>query len=450
MVYKKNNSIWYNNIVGLKKAGVNCISSEDTEKIYEIVKCSDDIEYFLQNYCHIKTLDKGIQKIKLRNYQHKQLDLYLNNRFIALNFPRQSGKTIVTVLYFLWKLLFNEHFTIICLANKDKVAKKIIKDITLIIKQLPIWLQQGVITHNEHRIEFENGSIIEAQATTLDAGRSASANIVYLDEVAFVKKNTWIEFYKGVYPTISSGFTTQVIATSTPNGLNHWYKIVEDSKKGKNDFICMEINWYDVPGRDENFKEQTIKNIGLRAWESEYEIKFLGSAGTLLPGDILQNLVYKDPEEVINIYKEKYQLKIYNKPKEKHNYIITVDPSEGLGGDSDNTGIIVWDISQKDIREQVAVMYTNELAEIEAPFVIEKIAKMYNNAFILAENNKCNIILEDLVRECDYDNLYVHIDFRKGIRMTESSRRKGLRQRRKSEGIKKESRKNRKRKRKGE
>ena len=48
--------------------------------------------------------------------------------------------------------------------------------------------------------------------------------IVYLDEFAFVDNTLQEEFFASVYPTISSGNTSRVMITSTPKGMNLFYK----------------------------------------------------------------------------------------------------------------------------------------------------------------------------------------------------------------------------------
>jgi len=434
---KKTENIWYNGVKGLKKAGVDVSSYMTSEREEEISKCMNDAFYFIENYCFIRTLDpdeKGnrVMSVKdaggLRWYQNKQIQDYLDNRFIALNFPRQSGKTVGTVLYFVWKLMFTDDFNIMCLANKDKVAKNILTEVKRILKNLPVWMSEGIVLANEHKIGFENGSWIEASATTLDAGRSSSANIIYLDEVAFVKRNVWLEFYKGVYPTISSGNTTQLIATSTPNGLNHWWKIISEGRQKLNDYVIHEIKWYDVPGRDEKFKEQTIKNLGKAAWDSEYDCQFIGSAGTLLNSTVLQSLVSSNPLKEISIYNNKWKLKIYKEYIKGHQYIMTHDPSYGYGDGSDYSGIHVWDVTYKNKIEQVAVMYENTIGKEEAPYVLKKIGELYGNPFEISEVNKCEDVPKDLITEAEYMGEVYRDPKRYGLLQTGKTRSEGLKQ----------------------
>lgn len=99
-----------------------------------------------------------------------------------------------------------------------------------------------------------------------------SSNCLYLDEFAFVEND--VEFYTSTYPTVTSGKTTKVIITSTPNGLNMFYKIFNDSQNGNNSYVSYKINWYENPTRDTIWEEETRKNIG----EAKFSVEYLSVA----------------------------------------------------------------------------------------------------------------------------------------------------------------------------
>ena len=157
------------------------------------------------------------------------------------------------------------------MANKDKQAREILGRIQNAYEHLPKWLQQGIITWNKGDIELENGSKILASATSSSAIRGTSQNLVYLDEFAFIPSNIQEEFFASVYPTIASGNTTKVLITSTPNGMNMFYKIWTDSEEGRNSYERCSVHWSMVPGRDEDWKDMTVQNSSLRQFEQEFE-----------------------------------------------------------------------------------------------------------------------------------------------------------------------------------
>lgn len=422
---------FYNNIENVRNIGLSDIDIINSMKldlrhcIDEIKKCSEDPIYFIENYVYIVTTDKGIQKFKLREYQKEIIKAYENNRYVIIKIGRQLGKTTLSAAYFYWLSLFNKNFGTLILANKQEIAIETIDRIKIMIQYTPLWLQTGISKLNETTIKFENGSRIKASATTKSSGRGTTFNIVYVDEMAHIEENITTGFMESVFPVISSGNTTKFFTTSTPKGLNTFWKIFNEAQQGVNDFFYLEFDW-NVDGiRDEEFKQTTIAKHGERHFNQEYKCEFLGSAGTLLESDILKKLSQKTPIEIKKIYKNKYQLKIYVQPKNNRNYIVTVDPSEGLG--KDYTGIHVWDVSDSYRREQVAVFYNNSLSITEAPYVIKEICKLYNMPLVIMENNKFEGILKDLMISLDYDKIFWY-GGKKGVYMTQSSRNLGLKQ----------------------
>ena len=123
-----------------------------------------------------------------------------------------------------------------------------------------------------------------ASSTTSGSARSGSYNIVLLDEFAHIQQNLANDFYTSVYPVITSGTTTKIFMISTPKGMNLFYNFWMDAVGKRNDYIPFEIHWRDVPGRDEKWYQETLKNIGEHRFKQEFECEFLGSADTLISG----------------------------------------------------------------------------------------------------------------------------------------------------------------------
>lgn len=98
-----------------------------------------------------------------------------------------------------------------------------------------------------------------------------SHNCIYLDEFAFVPTNIQETFFSSVYPTISSGTSTKVIITSTPNGFNLFYKFWHDSEEGRNSYVRSNVHWSDVPGRTEEWRRETVRNTSEKQFKVEFE-----------------------------------------------------------------------------------------------------------------------------------------------------------------------------------
>lgn len=262
-------NIYYRGNSKLKAAGIQ--QQFTPEQIFELDLCINDPVYFIKKYVKIIHVDHGLMPFEMWGFQEDIVNLYHTNRNAILKLPRQCGKTQTTASFILHYILFNEQKTVAILANKGSTAKEIITRIKTSYEELPHWLQVGVVEWNKHSIILANGSRVVAAATSSSAIRGMSISLLYLDEFAFLHPNMAMEFFESVYPTVSSGKETKILISSTPKGLNHFYKMYMDAFEGRSEFKAYEINWYDVPGRDEEWKQKTIATIGLLSWEQEYE-----------------------------------------------------------------------------------------------------------------------------------------------------------------------------------
>ena len=386
----------------LKKVGVD--HQYTKEQIEEYVKCSKDPVYFCMNYIKIVNVDEGLINFNMWEFQKEMLNLFKDNRFVITKCPRQVGKTTTTVGYLLWATIFTDSQNVAVLANKGSLARDILAKYQLAYENLPQWLQQGVVTWNKGNVELENGSKVIAASTSSSAIRGGSFNIVFLDEFAFVPNNIANEFFNSVYPVISSGKSSKIIIVSTPNGMNLFYKLWMDSLEGRNNYKNFEIHWSMVPGRDDAWKEETIRNTSERQFAQEFETEFLGSSNTLISGYKLQQLRY------INPIAEHDKMKIYEHPikegvndsKSDHLYCICVDVSEGKNLDS--SAFTIFDISSTPYR-QVATYASSSISPILFPTVIVNAARVYNDAYVLVEINNNPQVADFIHSDLEYENL---------------------------------------------
>ena len=360
----------------LKKANTQIEWTED--KIVEFLKCKDDPVYFAKKYIKIVSLDHGLVPFDMYPFQEKLIKNFHENRFNICKMPRQTGKSTTCVSYLLHYAVFNDNVNLAILANKASTARDLLQRLQLAYENLPKWMQQGIIAWNKGSLELENGSKISANSTSSSAVRGGSYNVIFLDEFAFIPNHIADDFFASVYPTISSGQSTKVIIVSTPRGMNHFYRMWHDSEKGKNEYIPTDVHWSEVPGRDQEWKEQTIANTSEQQFKVEFECEFLGSVNTLISPAKLRNLVYDEPIQ------KNAGLDIYEDPQESHNYLITVDVARGLG--NDYSAFIVFDITEFPYKV-VAKYRNNEIKPMLFPSVIDEVARAYNNSFVLVEVN---------------------------------------------------------------
>jgi hypothetical protein len=390
------NDVGYLGNDNLKRIGVELQYTEDQVK--EIIKCSEDPVYFIKNYVKIVNVDKGLVPFEMWAFQEDMVHTFHENRFSICKMPRQVGKTTTAASYMLWAVLFQENYNIAILANKGSLAREILGRIQYAYEYLPIWLQQGIKVWNKGNIELENGSKINAYATSAAGVRGGSYNLIFLDEFAFVPKNMADDFFTSTYPVISSGKTTKVIIVSTPFGLNHFYKMWVDASEGRSTYKPLEIHWSMVPGRDEAWKEETIRNTSEEQFRQEFETEFIGSSATLVSGTKLRSLAFKTPIE------SEEGFDIYEKPQRGRMYICTVDCAEGVGLDYQTINVI--DVTEVPYR-QVAKYRNNKLPLLFFPTIIYSVAKKYNEAFVLIETNNVGQQVVDILHyDLEYENVY--------------------------------------------
>ena len=369
----------------------------DKEHVKEYIKCSKNPVYFAKNYVKIINVDKGLVPFKLYKFQKEMVETFNANRFSICKLPRQSGKSTTVTAYILWLILFKDSQNIAILANKGSLARDLLGKIQFAYEYLPKWLQQGIVVWNKGNIELENSSKVVAAATSSSAIRGGSYNLIFLDEFAFVGNNLAEEFFSSVYPTISSGQTSKVIIVSTPNGMNHFYKMWTDAEEKNSQYVPIEVHWSQVPGRNEKWKKETIANTSEEQFRQEFECEFLGSAGTLIHPTKLRTLAHVTP------MKKWQDVEIYEEAKEDAVYAMSVDVSRGVG--LDYSAFIVVDISQMPYK-LVAKFRSKEISPLLYPTIIYNVAKHYNEAYVLVEINDIGQQVADILhQDLEYENM---------------------------------------------
>jgi hypothetical protein len=379
----------------LKKANVPVEFTK--EQIQEYQKCMDNPVYFIETHMKIVSLDEGLVPFKMYDFQQDMVKTFHENRFTICKLPRQSGKSTTIIAYLLHYVLFNENVNVAILANKSSTARDILGRLQLGYENLPKWLQQGVVSWNKGSLDLENGSSILAAATSASAIRGGSYNIIFLDEFAYVPTSLAEEFFSSVYPTISSGKSTKVMIVSTPHGMNMFYKLWTDAQSKKNDYIPLEVHWSEIPGRDEVWKEETIRNTSQSQFNSEFECEFLGSIDTLIAPHKLKVMPYIDPIQ------SNADLDIFERPDPKKTYFLTADVSRGTS--QDYSAFLVLDVTTMPYKI-VAKYRNNEIKPLIFPQKIYEVAKAYNECFVLIEVNDIGEQVANAMQyDLEYDNL---------------------------------------------
>ena len=387
--------------------------------IDEIARCIDDPIYFIETYCKIVSLDKGLVPFKLYDCQKEKVNVILNNRKVILMEGRQQGKTITSAACILWYTLFQDNKTVAILANKAAAAREVMSRYQAMYENLPLWLQQGVKEWNKGSIELENGSKVFTAATAASGIRGKSVNWLYIDEAAIIPNNIAEEFFTATYPTIMAGETTKVLMSSTPLGYNHFWKFWNDAEQGLNDFVNLFIPYTAIPGRDEKWAAEQKAVLGPVKFTQEVLCNFLGSSYTLLDADTLGKLSPKKPiysRDKLDVIEE--PVRGERDPEGKivradNVYVLVVDTSRGVGGDY--SAFTVIDITETPYKV-VAKFRDNLITPMLYPTMIHTVARNYNNAYVLVEiNDNGQQVADILHHELEYENiLWVNRDGTKG------------------------------------
>ena len=417
--------------------------------IQEIKKCSEDIDYFKNNYVQFRT-KSGIGFPDHREYQEKFIhSLNDENDQYLVVFPRQAGKSATTAVWLCWLFLFKEQINIGICANRGSTATDFLANVKNIFTCLPIWFQQGIKVWNVKRIEGENGTRILTDATSGDSFRGSTMNVVVVDEAAYVAATKWESFVDSVLPSQSSLAWKKTIFISTPNGLNHFYSMVKDSKKRKvienvqeseieeikkketvldivknkyetfdvqidkpsNDMELITVDWKEVPRYDrkgdlidpETFKQQVIDRDGLQFFLQAYACEFLGSSHTLISGDVLKEIESVKPKDKIFVQGTEEFVKIYEEPFENHKYILSVDPAKD---GRDYFALHMIDVTKFPFKQVASGRL--QIDYLLMPNFLYDFANSYNTAFTIIENNEGagQSIADTLKRDFEYENLY--------------------------------------------
>ena len=407
----ENNS--YNGNSNLKPAGFEMQFT--SEQVKELMKCKEDPIYFIENYCYIVSLDRGLILFSLYDCQREKVDTIMNNRKVILMEGRQQGKTITSAACILHYTIFNSNKTVAILANKSTAAREVLSRYQIMYENLPLWMQQGIKTWNKGDVELENGSKVFTSATSTSGIRGKSVNWLYIDEAAIIPNNVAEEFFTSTYPTIMAGETTKVLLTSTPLGYNHFWKYWNDAQEGRNGFVALQIPYWKIPGRDDKWAAEQKSVLGELKFNQEVLCTFLGSSNTLISPDTIAKM------SPISFMYEKDGLDVLEYPVPGHVYFTTVDTSRGIGGDY--SAFTVIDTTEYPYKI-VAKYRNNKISPLLYPTIIHKVSKDYNSAYVLVEINDIGQQVADIIHnDLEYENMiWVGSDARYGQVLSSSGR----------------------------
>jgi len=410
------------------------IESDKEKEEYIRILREDPILYINK---HIKVVHpiKGLVPFELYPFQKKIVNHVMENRFNILCKFRQAGcTTIAASLALHMTTLFNNK-TVVILSKDDEAAMEVLERVKIAFNELPGIIKPKKVYSNSHMLKFDNGSVVRAKAPSKEAGRSISANLLILDEAAFIDNVEYI--YKAAYPTISTGGSVFIL--STVNGMGNWFhnKWV-GAESGESEYKPILIHWRDHPEYKrhpeyaelyeylenldppinvDDWERITRSNVSDKEWLQEYECSFLGTGDTYISGDILRNLKEStDGKQFTRKYNNR--MRVWQEPKANCEYILSADVALGRGRDYSAFHIInVY------TGEQVAEFYSNKTPLDEFAKIINMEGKNYNLAYTFIERNTLGIpLVERLFNELSYENLWMDEKGLLGYQVTTKNR----------------------------
>lgn len=368
-----------------------------------------------------------------------------------------SHNTITTAIFLTWYLLFNTDKNLMILANNGSTSEELVDKVKTVLSNLPFFLKPGMIVNNVMSMKFDNGCRLFGKTTTKTSGIGFTIHFLYMDEFAHIHPNFIEPFYRAVYPTIAASKNSRVIITSTPNGMNKFHDIynaalLPEGTVGKNDYFPLRVDWWQVPGRDEAWKQREIANLGSEEdFNQEYGNQFLASSKLLLDGDNLKKMKMSTVEfnwREINALNDVVKDKSEYEPLKWHpkfdldtisthdRFVISIDTAGGGGGDYTVANIfklvpiaiptIKSKINYKDESDfmgllQIGIFRSNKVGVEDLQPILESI--LYD---VLGEMNTTIVLEMDFKGNILYEKMSVHDKFFASIfvhtKHTESSR----------------------------
>ncbi len=332
------------------------------EQMEELHKCGRDPIYFISNYCYIQNQDLGKVLFKLRPYQKRIIQALHKNRNVIILAGRQCGKSESTSAYAYWFSIFHDDKNVLIASNKQKGASDLMNRIRFMYENTPDFLRPGAMFYNRGSLEFDNGSRIWSEATTIDTGRGKSVALFLCDELAHVKSNIQEEMWSSIQPTISSGGSLSCVIMSTPNGDSDLFATLWRGanssngigKPGINGFVPVEVKIDEVPGRDMKWQQRMIEQLGDLKFRQEFLAEFLSSDPLLIKSTTLIGLKPQVP-----IFVDK-GFSFWRNIDPNKTYVVAADVAEGVKQDFSTVQVL-----ELDTLVQVAEFRNNEIREAQ-------------------------------------------------------------------------------------
>jgi hypothetical protein len=363
----------------------------------EYKKCALDPIHFMKKYCMIQHPVRGKIPFQLFPFQEKTLTQFKDNRFNVVLKSRQTGISTLCAGFSLWKMIFNSDFNVLVIATKQEVAKNLVTKVRVMHDLLPTWLKGGSMEDNKLSLRLQNGSQIKAIASSPDAGRSEALSLLIFDEAAFIDDID--EIWVSAQSTLSTGGSC--IALSTPNGVGNWFhQTWIGAEESRNPFNTIRLHWTVHPERDQKWRDEQEKLLGVKKAAQECDCDFVSSGETVIEPELLmfyKETYIQDPIERGgfdgNLWK--WEHADYSK-----SYMVVADVARGDGADY-STCHVIDIVNSTQVAEYKGKVDTKDFGNFLVALSTE-----YNDALLVVENANIGWATIQQVIDRGYKNLF--------------------------------------------
>lgn len=437
------------------------------EELEIISMCMEDKLLFGNTFVQLKDGDEGWRQITLRPYQEQLLQQYTDEKWNLLMFPRQSGKTTTTVVEIVHFCTFNFDKDCVVIAQSELVVNEILQKIKNAFAGLPFYLQPGFISFTKKGFVLDNGCRLSIGVASESVVQGFSLDFLFIDEFAYIPSSRVNKFWNNIYPALVNNQNSRCIIASTPNGRNKFYELWSAAKLGNNRFATSHIYWWEVPRKGkpgqtqeqilEEFKIDTIANVGLEGWLMGFECSFDTQLNSIFHTKVQQALRKSQLDHEkdwsknnhpsgnkLNIQYVKQSVIPYDLYEDY--FIIGIDIAEGLGQDSTVMKVrkLFWNVEKKQLEYKlIGIFRDNEIP-------VEEFATFTLDYFKLFNPNRLRVVVETNNYGGEYfnqvDNLARYVpeyvgfdnvvfakfmrasknDFERGIRWDSSKKKTGV------------------------
>jgi len=238
-----------------------------------------DTARFFSEICHLKPFA----------YQLELAELYRKNQFLAVRWPRQTGKSTSVGGLLLQDAYENPDLNIGFIGPSWRQTKLNLRRVAGFCRNLP----QGCCLVQKTRISFKNGSVIEAFPNNADTIRGNTFHRLWWDETNFTAGDE--DLYDEILFTLGTT-NGKLIASSTPfNRDSLFWKMC--NHKAYADFVKQHFSWEKALDPAGPLNPQMIERIKRQfgddqaRWRREMEAEWAEDEDVWLPQSLIVSCV---------------------------------------------------------------------------------------------------------------------------------------------------------------